>query len=204
VAGLSPSPESRRTHNLAQHMHLRIVRRPRAPAELLHCASNCVRERERLCERGATGASWGREEVTTAASHMHSHAADVPEAQHAHLYPPLPASLWRPSMVAGASSCDHAQVRLGVRTVGRDVRVSRGHRSRALGRTVKEGKARVLRETVQAASVLHEGLEALQRHTSRAHSGGGVRSWAIGGRALTTAQFSDHAQTSEPCRSLCR
>ena len=64
MAGLSPSPESRRTHNLAQHMHLRIVRRPRAPAELLHCASNCVRERERLCERGATGASWGREEVT--------------------------------------------------------------------------------------------------------------------------------------------
>jgi hypothetical protein len=105
-------------------------------------------------------------------------------------------------MVAGASSCDHAQVRLGVRTVGRDVRVSRGHRSRALGRTVKEGKARVLRETVQAASVLHEGLEALQRHTSRAHSGRTLLgNW---GRALTTAQFSDHAQTSEPCRSLCR
>ena len=91
-------------------------------------------------------------------------------------------------MVAGAS-CDHAQVRLGVRTVGRDVRVSRGHRSRALGRTVKEGKARVLRETVQAASVLHEGLEALQRHTSRAHSG----AYALGqlGRALTTAQTAD-------------
>jgi ribosomal protein L32 len=49
----APSAESCGTYNLPHHVHVRIVCHPRAPAELLGCASDCIPRRR----------PWGQEKL---------------------------------------------------------------------------------------------------------------------------------------------